>query len=46
MQGSGHLLTANPVTEMEALHGKVMLPIAVQVRLNHPAVNVMVLAVE
>jgi len=32
--------------EFEALHGVVMLPVAVQVRLNQPPVNVVVLAVD
>jgi len=37
---------AKPVMELEALHGVVKLPVAVQVRLNQPAVNVIVLAVD
>jgi len=44
--GCGHLLTAYPVTELEALQGVVMLPVAVQVRLNCPDVNVIVRAVD
>jgi len=37
------LPTANPATELEALQGEVMLPVAVQVRLNCPLSNVTVL---